>query len=89
MKFQIVTYNQATRRPWYPSTGAKPYLAMTGPLPGTRDPLRAEGDTCEEARTKLIAIVHKFLDSYPELEVTEVDIHPSELVRQMDQGKSQ
>lgn len=85
MKFQIVTYNQAKRRPGYPSTSTRPYLAMTGPLPGTfGDPFRAEGDTHEEARTKLIAMIQQFLDTYPELEVTEIDITPSDRARQMD-----
>ena len=89
MKFQIVVYNQALRKPGYPSTAMKPYLAMTGPLPGTlSDPFRAEGATPEEARAKLIAMVQGFLDTYPELEVTEVDIKPSDRARQMDQSES-
>jgi len=89
VKFQIVTYNQAARRPGYPSTSVKPYMAMTGPLPGTLgDPLRADGETREEARMKLVAMIQRLLDMYPGLEVTEVDIQPSERARQLDRGES-
>ena len=80
MKFQIVTYNQAKRRLGYPPASTKSYLAtMTGPLPETLDdPFRAEGATPEEAKTKLIAMVQRFLDDYPELEFCEVNLEVSE-----------
>jgi len=78
VKFQIVTYNQAQRLCCYPSTSKKRYLAMTVPfgLQG-EEPFRAEGDTREEAKANLIVLVQRFLDDYPELEVTEVDLQPS------------
>jgi hypothetical protein len=77
VKFQIVTYNQAQRLCCYPSTSKKRYLAMTVPLEILGEPFRAEGATREEAQANLIVLVQRFLDDYPELEVTEVDLQPS------------
>jgi hypothetical protein len=84
MKFQIVIYNQAMRTPGYPPISVAPYLAMTGPFPGTKYPFRVEGITREEARTKLLSQIQQWIDTYPEIEVTEVDIQPSERAKQLD-----
>ena len=86
MKFQIVTFNQATHRPGYPQTDAKPYAAMTGPIPGTLgDPFRTQGRTREEAKAGLLLLLQHHIDTYyPEFEMTEVDLQP----KQLDQSES-
>ncbi len=81
MKFQIITYRRsAAIDKLFTNKLAGPYTAVCRPFPWSdKKPIWATGGTPEEARAQLTVLLQNYLDySYPELEVTEVELEVSE-----------
>jgi predicted RNase H-like HicB family nuclease len=84
MKFQIATYRRsAAVDKLFKDQLAGPYTAVCRPFPWSEEKsIWACGDTPEEARARLMVLLQNHVDwSYPELEVTEVELEISEEAR--------